>query len=210
MRRFAFPIAALGLCAGWAAAADEAAPRGERLTMVGDARTQLQDFFQTAHGGNLLEVRLSRAAEAKAQNPAVKDFARQMVNDHSTADTELRQVCQQKGITLSDQPGPFRSFAGLCAYQACEKAARRLDTLSGREFDAAFMALQVMLHMKDLALFQSGPQVLNDRDVTNVCARMEPAIRRHLEMAERICRQLETQPEGRPAAGPPAPGAPQQ
>src|ERR1700747_648845 len=53
-----------------------------------------QDFFNNAAKGNRAEVELGRMMSQKSTNRGVKQFAEQMVKDHSDALTQLQQLAQ--------------------------------------------------------------------------------------------------------------------
>ena len=54
---------------------------------------------------NLGEVELGKLAQQKGNNPAVKDFARRMIQDHTQAEDDLQQLAKQESVTLPSQPG---------------------------------------------------------------------------------------------------------
>lgn len=55
--------------------------------------------MEAAHGG-MMEVALGRMAVDKASSPDVKQFAQRLVDDHSKANDELRELASQKGIVI--------------------------------------------------------------------------------------------------------------
>src|SRR6185312_4178979 len=55
--------------------------------------------FKAAQGG-LAEVQMGQLATQKASNSDVKAFGQQMVDDHSKANEELKEVAAKKGMTL--------------------------------------------------------------------------------------------------------------
>ncbi len=57
-------------------------------------------FMMEAARGGMAEVELSKLATTKAQNPEVKKFAQQMIQDHTNANTELKQLAGKKNVTL--------------------------------------------------------------------------------------------------------------
>jgi putative membrane protein len=59
-----------------------------------------QRFVQEAAMSGLKEVRLGQIALLKAQDSDVKQFAQQMVQDHSTANQKLTQIARSKGFTI--------------------------------------------------------------------------------------------------------------
>ena len=57
-------------------------------------------FVEDAFVGGEAEVRLSQLALRQSSDPAVKQLAQQMVDDHTKANDALRQVAESKGFTL--------------------------------------------------------------------------------------------------------------
>ena len=68
-----------------------------------------------------------------------------MVDDHTKANDQLKQVASEKGVTLPLQPD---------AKDAAEKA--RLAKMSGAQFDKSYMNYMVADHKKDVADFQKS------------------------------------------------------
>ena len=54
--------------------------------------TEEQQFVKKAAAGGLAEVKLSELAKERASDAKVKDFAAQMVTDHTQANNELKPV----------------------------------------------------------------------------------------------------------------------
>src|SRR5437588_8898549 len=85
-------------------------------------------FVRKAAKGGLAEVELDKLATEKASSDEVKKFGQRMVDDHSKANDQLKQLAQQKGVDLPTQPD--------AKDQATKK---RLEKLSGEQFDKAYM-----------------------------------------------------------------------
>ena len=62
-------------------------------------------FLKQAAEINLGEVQLGKLAEQKGNNPAIREFGRRMVEDHTKAEDNLRQIAQQQGVTLPSNAG---------------------------------------------------------------------------------------------------------
>src|ERR671929_66369 len=54
-------------------------------------------FIRQAMAGNVLEVRLGRAAQLKATNPAVKQVGQKMVTDHSAMQGQWMALASKNG-----------------------------------------------------------------------------------------------------------------
>ena len=71
----------------------------------GQAMATGDAFLKQAAEINLGEVQLGKLAEQKGNNPAIRDFGRRMVEDHTKAEDNLRRIAQQQGVTLPSSPG---------------------------------------------------------------------------------------------------------
>src|SRR5581483_10268084 len=102
-----------------------------------------RQFVKKAAEGGLAEVQLGQLATEKAASPEVKQFGQRMVDDHTKANEQLKQVASDEGVTIPDK---------LSAKDAATKA--RLEKLSGKAFDHAYMRDMVMDHTKDVSDFR--------------------------------------------------------
>jgi putative membrane protein len=130
-------------------------------------------FVTKAAQGGMAEVKLGTLATQKADNADVKAFGQQMVDDHSKANDELKQLASKKGITL---PTDIDS-KDQATYD-------RLSKLSGAEFDRAYMNDMVSDHRKDVSEFRHESQSGSDPDVKAWAAKTLPTLEHHLQMAE--------------------------
>jgi putative membrane protein len=134
-----------------------------------------QKFMKEAAQAGAAEVELGQLAQQKAESPDVKAFAQRMVDDHTKANDQLKQVASQKSVTLPSQPD---------AKDTAEKA--RLEKMSGAQFDKAYMNYMVADHKKDVADFQKEASRANDPDVKNFVQTTLPTLQSHLQQAESI------------------------
>lgn len=70
------------------------------------------NFVEEAYIGAQTEVRLSQLAVKQSSDPAVKQFAQQMIDDHTKANDELRKVAEGKGFTLPAEMSPITGTTG--------------------------------------------------------------------------------------------------
>ena len=86
-------IAGCGLALfGGAALAQDSGGSANRLTS-GDTT-----FANKAAQGGMAEVKLGHLAKEKASSQAVKDFGQRMIDDHTKAGDELKDVAGKKGV----------------------------------------------------------------------------------------------------------------
>jgi putative membrane protein len=142
-------------------------------------------FVREAAQGGMAEVELGKLATEKASSDEVKKFGQRMVDDHTKAGNELKQIAGEKGIVVSQQ---------LSAKDKMTKD--RLSKLSGEQFDKAYMADMVKDHTQDVADFQKEVNSGADSDVKNFAAKTLPTLQDHLREAKQIAPMTKTASNG--------------
>ena len=150
-------------------------------TSAGTASTQSasklsaadKSFVQKAAIGGMAEVQMGQLAQQKAGSDQVKQFGTRMVEDHSKANDELKQVASSKGISL---PADLDSKH--------KGKMQKLERLSGAQFDRAYMDDMVADHKEDVAEFQKQAKSGSDADVKGFASKTLPTLQEHLTMAE--------------------------
>ena len=132
-------------------------------------------FIEKAAIGGMTEVAASKAAQDKATNPAVKDFASHMVTDHTKANTELQAAATAKGVT---PPGTLD--------KAHQSAVDKLSKTSGADFDKAYMKQMVADHKTTVSLFEKEAKSGKDGDLQAWAGKTLPTLQEHLKMAQSV------------------------
>jgi putative membrane protein len=135
--------------------------------------------MKDAAEGGMAEVALGKLAMEKASSGDVKKFGQRMVDDHSKANDELKQLASQKNVELPQD---------LTAKDKATKAM--LDRLSGEQFDQAYMKDMVKDHQKDISDFRRESRSAQDLDVKKFAAQTLPTLQDHLKQAESITSPL--------------------
>ena len=130
-------------------------------------------FVRAAGEANLAEIESGKLALTKAQSPEVKKFAEQMVKDHTKAGTELEGIATPKSLDVPK------------TVNAEHKAVMsKLKTLSGADFDSAYMAQMKKDHDKAVALFTSASASSDvDKDLQGFAKKTLPTLEHHQHMA---------------------------
>jgi putative membrane protein len=111
---------------------------------------------------------LAKLAAQKGSSHEVKKFG-QIVDDHSKANDELKQLASNKGVNLPQK------------LNAKDEATKeRLSKLSGEQFDRAYMND----HSKDVAEFRQERKAAKDPDVTSFASQTLPTLEDHLRKRE--------------------------
>jgi len=161
--------------AGVASAQGTAPPPASSMKSATSASVPAADkaFVEKAAVGGLAEVSMGKMAQEKGSSDQVKQFGARMVEDHSKANDELKQVASSKGITLPTD------------LDAKHKAKiDKMQKLSGAQFDRAYMDDMVADHKQDVAEFKKEASSGKDSEVKSFAAKTLPTLEDHLKMAE--------------------------
>ena len=159
-----------------------------------------QQFTWDATVAGLKEVRLGEIAEQNTTNADVKQFAEQMVKDHSRANLRLEKIAQAESlnlpdtnvfyVTINDQP-PKQATQLMAqtpqeALDAQRIAVQHLQALSGRDFDLAYASAAVEDHTNAVQLFENASANLTDKKLQKFATRTLPTLREHYTMAQNL------------------------
>jgi predicted outer membrane protein len=98
-------------------------------------------FLPKAAAGNRFEIVTGQLAQQRAQSDAVKALGAMFVTDHTAALQQVTQVAATLGVPLPAALDPMQ-----------QAIVDRLQTLSGAEFDAAWLEAQIPVHRMALRL----------------------------------------------------------
>lgn len=136
---------------------------------------------------NLGEVREGELAREKAAEPAVRDFAVMMVNDHTAASSKTEEALSIREIVSEDSPLSRQLDAESGA------ATERLRALTGRAFDRAYMDRQVQVHRSLLDLIDTKLMPATRKKVVKEqLTAMRKAVQEHLTIAEQVAKAIPT------------------
>lgn len=134
-----------------------------------------EDFWNKAAEGGMAEVELSKIAQTKAQNAEVKKFAQMMVTDHTKANGELKSLAGKKNVTL---PTELNSTH--------KSAMEKLNSLSGTDFDKAYVDAMVTDHDDAVNLFQVEADGGTDPELKAWAGKTLPTLKSHQQMIKGI------------------------
>ena len=154
--------------------AKPASDKGDAVVTGGDLA-----FMNDAAPGGMAEVELGKMAASKAQNAEIKAFGQKMIEDHSKAGEELKQLAAQKKVMLPPDVLP-----------AHKQLMEKLSKLSGADFDKEYVAAMVEAHEKDVAAFENVSKTAADADVKAFATKTLPTLKMHLEMIKAMAGKM--------------------
>ncbi|PWS29064.1 DUF305 domain-containing protein [Pedobacter yonginense] len=135
-------------------------------------------FLKKAAVGGIMEVEAAKIALKNAQSAEVKNFASQMLTDHTKANTELKALAKDKKVITAD---------GLPAED--QMHLDEMKKMTGSDFDKHYIAMMVTDHDKTVDLFKQG--VANrDQAIKTWATNTLKVIEGHTEMAKKIALSL--------------------
>jgi len=166
---------ALPLLSAGPAFAQTAAPATADTASATPADLSAADkrFIQKAAVGGMAEVQVAQLAEQKTQDPTVKAFAEKMITDHTPNNEQLVKLAESKGITPP---------TGLDAMH--QKQMTKLQSLSGKKFDATYLKGQEKDHAMMLKTFKAEAKNGHDPELKQFAQATIPVIEEHEQMAE--------------------------
>jgi putative membrane protein len=181
-QQFRVRLAVAAALAVMATGYDAAAQSAKGSVNGGDRK-----FMEKAAMDNMAEVQMGQMAQQKTQNPQVKDFAGRMVQDHTKASDELKQLASSKGVSLPAEVD-----------REHKKHGDELQKKSADKFDHEYMEHMVKEHKKDVKEFEKQAKSAKDPDVKAFAQKTLPTLQAHLQAAQATYDS--TKGKGKPAA----------
>jgi putative membrane protein len=133
------------------------------------------EFAVKAADGGLTEVQLGQIALEKASDQKVKDFAKNMLDDHKKANEELKAIASRKDIALPAAPSEDHV-----------KTIADISEKSGKDFDKAYVKQMVKDHEKTVELFEDAQDEVKDAEMRAFIDKTLPVLRQHLEHSKNL------------------------
>ena len=135
-----------------------------------------KDFVAAALQSDQYEIAAGWDAAVQSNDPRVRTFAQQMIQDHTRMSEALRRAAVSSGLPV---PEP-----SLSSDQATLLSS--LQSLRGAEFDRTYARQQVLAHAQAVAVADSFTAAGSDPNLRNAAASALPIIRDHLKMAQQL------------------------
>lgn len=144
----------------------------------GNVRADAQ-FIRDVDASHFLQIRLARLAQERARDGAVKRFAEQMEEDHSEFLKQWNNTASRNGWEYKSGMGPDHR-ANLT----------RLEKVSDKEFDRAYMTLMLQNHNGYLNYWRKDGRAAHSAPVRQLVNRGLPTLEEHMAMVKRIGKRV--------------------
>lgn len=141
-----------------------------------------RDFATRAFATSIAIVQAGRLAAEKTLDEDVRQFAQEMVKDHTASNEELTKIAQAKKLEMPMAPPA-----------SYKDALQQLTTTTGPQHDRFYMErFGVAAHRDALELYEGEIREGEDTDLKRYAERLVPTLRQHLERAEKVRQGVET------------------
>ena len=142
----------------------------------------LQDKLERLHADNQAEIQLGQLASQNASSPDVKRFGERMQTDHQGLDQKLAAQAQTLGVSLEG-----KTFTK--EQESAQKDMQKLQSMTGSDFDKAYMAHAVKDHKADLKNVKAAHGEAQSQHLTELAALLQKAetgMNGHLQLAQQV------------------------
>jgi putative membrane protein len=133
------------------------------------------DFIKEAATSDMLEIDAAKIAQQKG-NADEKQFAQQMVTDHTKTSSEL------KGLV----PADMKSALPTALDDSSQKKLDKLRDTKPEDFAGQYDPMQVSAHKDAVSLFERYAKGGEDPKLKDWAGKTLPALQHHLEMAQTL------------------------
>jgi putative membrane protein len=133
-----------------------------------------QQVLSKMHDINQLEIKVGTLATKNSSSPDVRRYGERLVRDHKMIDRNVERVAQRLRITLPTPPAEPPLF-------------ERLQGLTGRQFDDAFLPAMVQGHDQAISTLQDDRQSLPQQSqVSALITKSLPILKEHRNIAANL------------------------
>ncbi len=132
-------------------------------------------FLVEASDASMMVIEAGNLAQQKSTNKSVIDFAKMMVTDHTSANTEIQSVASMKSVTMPTSMSEEHM-----------KKVNDLREKSGRDFDKDYMSMMVSGHKGVVGDFEKMSTDSKDDAIRGLAAKLLPTLRSHHETSVKI------------------------
>jgi putative membrane protein len=134
------------------------------------------DFAMASAQSDAYEIDAARVAEVEAKDSRIREFAKQMIQDHSMTRDALKAAALKSRLPPPpDTPNPDQA-----------RMLTALQSLKGHDFDREYVVQQVVAHQGALTVQEQYARIGTDRHLKQAANSALPMIRHHLDIAKQL------------------------
>jgi putative membrane protein len=137
-----------------------------------------EDFVTKASVSNLFEIESSKVALNKSQNNDIKQFAQHMIDDHTSAGSELESSVREAGID--------NTLIRKTLDNKHKKLMDKLQKASQKDFDKQYVNEQMDAHKEAVKLFKDYSDDGDDATIKAFADKTLPVLEQHNQRIKEI------------------------
>lgn len=146
--------------------------------LAADPSSSTRNFIKNAAIGGTFEVEASKIALGKSQNDKVKQFAQQMIDDHSKGNNELKSTVTKANLDTGLIPATLDSEH--------QKMLDKLNSDSASRFDKDFIRDQQTAHKEAISLFKGYAKTGDNADLKQFAGALLPILKAHRDHLKQL------------------------
>jgi putative membrane protein len=152
-------------------------PTGLNNPMDNPTQAKFDDkkFARDAALGAMIEVELGKLAAEKASRDDIKQFGQKVVDEHTKANDELKQVAGKENVAIPEALDSKH-----------QSRLDKLSKLSGEAFDKAFVKEELKNREAEVRDFSAESQNGTDPNIKTFASNVLPALQQQLEEAKSL------------------------
>lgn len=127
---------------------------------------------------DLAEINIGRLAQQRSSRQDIRQFANQLVQDHSQHLTMLNQVANRNNLRGAERMD-----------QDHQQLFQKLASMQGQEFDREFIHKMVEGHKKAIGLYEHASQNCKNAELKNLATQTLATLRQHEQTARQLAGQ---------------------
>jgi len=135
---------------------------------------------------DMAQEQMGQLAAQKSQSDDVKQFGEKMAQIHEQLTNQLTPVAKKLGVDQPKQPS-----------KKDRQQIEKMQSLSGPDFDAAFIKAMLKDQQDDLKGFQNEASAAQDPNVQQLAKMDMPVLNQHLQILQKIAQAHNVTEESR-------------
>lgn len=149
-----------------------------------------QKVISHQHAVNTMEIDAAQFAQKNAKAPAVKSYAKMVINDHQKLDRDLASFAKQHGINKIAKETPT-SDEEKRMHDDQMAAMAKLKKMKGADVDRTFLQMMVTNHENELSKLDDTVASIQDPDLKQMVEDTRPILQSHADKAKELEKQTE-------------------
>jgi putative membrane protein len=138
------------------------------------------------HRADLKEIAIGKIADEKASTSEVRDYADQLVKDHTTVDQTVVATARTMNVRLDNAAGPREGRHERAHTSMVEE---KLESANGAKFDRLFLQQTSADHDKLIRALKQEREDASDDDIEALIDKILPILEQHKELAQMLLKK---------------------